>query len=81
MTSAGRGDHRATHELARANGRTLLIDGMEWRVYELPSGMYDRRGPATLVFEASDIFRRVRSYPSDWRTLPDEELFGVSLRA
>jgi hypothetical protein len=80
MTDAG-GNHRAVHELARANGRTLVAEGVEWRVYELPPGMYDRRGPATLVFESHDIFRRIRDYPPDWRTLPDDALYTVSLGA
>lgn len=38
---------------------------------------YDRRGP-TLVFESENIVRRVRSYPSNWRELPDMELFALS---
>ena len=80
MTDAS-GRHRATHEVARTNGRTLLIDGVEWRVYELPPGLYDRRGPATLVFEAHDMFRRIRGYPADWRSLIDDALYAVSLRA
>jgi hypothetical protein len=80
MTDAGRGNYRALHELARAHGRTILVDGTEWRVYELPPGMYDRRGPATLVFESHDIFRRIRNYPSDWRELTDEALYAASLR-
>jgi hypothetical protein len=79
MTDAG-GSNRATHELARTNGRTLLIDDVEWRVYELPAGMYDRRGPSTLVFESHDVFRRVRRYPADWRSLSDDALYAVSFQ-
>jgi len=78
MTDAG-GSQRATHELARTNGRALLVDGVEWRVYELPAGMYDRRGPSSLVFESHDIFRRIRRYPADWRSLSDDALYAVSL--
>lgn len=81
MTDSAGGGYRATHELARTQGRSILVDGVEWCVYELPPGMYDRRGPATLVFESHDIFRRIRGYPADWRSLSDEALFAVSLRA
>ena len=80
MTDSG-GSYRPVHELARTNGRTLLIDGVEWRVYELPPGAYDRRGLATLIFESQDMFRRIRSYPADWRSLSDDALYAVSLRA
>jgi hypothetical protein len=80
MTDAESGNYRATHELARTGGRTIVVDGVEWRVYELPPGMYDRRGPATLVFESHDIFRRIRTYPADWRSLDDDALYAVSLR-
>jgi hypothetical protein len=81
MTDSGGGSYRAVHEQARTNGRTVLVDGVEWRVYELPAGMYDRRGPATLIFESHDVFRRIRSYPEDWRTLTDDALYAVSLRS
>lgn len=70
---------RVARDLARLNGRTVVSAGVEWRVYELPPGVYDRRGSATLVFESSDAFRRVRAYPRDWRALDDERLFEVSL--
>jgi hypothetical protein len=80
MTDSGGGSYRAAHELARTNGRTVLVDGVEWRVYEMPPGMYDRRGPATLIFESHDVFRRIRTYPADWRTLSDEALYAISLR-
>jgi len=70
---------RIARDLARLNGRTVVSAGVEWRVYELPPGVYDRRGSASLVFESSDAFRRVRDYPRDWRALDDEHLFEVSL--
>ena len=70
---------RIARDLARMNGRTVVSGGVEWRVYELPPGVYDRRGSASLVFESSDAFRRVRAYPRDWRALDDERLFEVSL--
>jgi len=70
---------RIARDLARLNGRTVVSAGVEWRVYELPPGVYDRRGSASLVFESSDAFRRVRDFPHDWRALDDERLFAVSL--
>lgn len=70
---------RITRDLARVNGRTVVSDGVEWRVFELPPGVYDRRGSASLVFESSDAFRRVRDFPANWRVLDDERLYAVSL--
>lgn len=81
MTESGADHARAVRELARAAGRTLMGDGVEWRVYELPPGVYDRRGSASLVFESSDAFRRVRAFPSEWRSLSDNDLYRVSFKA
>jgi len=61
---------------SRAGGRWVRSVGDDWLVYELLMP-YDRRGP-TLVFESENIVRRVRSYPSNWRELPDMELFALS---
>ena len=69
---------RVMCELARTNGRTVMRNGIEWRVYELPPGVYDRRGSASLVFESGDAFRRIRAYPDDWRLLDDDDLYAVS---
>jgi len=69
---------RIARDLARLNGRTVISGGVEWRVYELPPGVYDRRGSASLVFESSDAFRRVRDFPANWRGLDDEVLYAVS---
>ena len=79
MTDLDAEQCRIARDLARMNGRTVVSAGVEWRVYELPPGVYDRRGSASLVFESSDAFRRVRDYPRDWRALDDERLFAVSL--
>src|SRR5262249_6034779 len=81
MSDEGDSSPRAIRELARTNGRSVMGDGTEWRVYELPPGAYDRRGSSSLIFESSDAFRRIRTYPSDWRLLPDEELYLVSKQA
>ena len=50
-----------------------------WRVFELVMS-YDRRGPS-LVFETDGVVRRVRNYPADWRSLPDDELLALSERS
>ena len=34
---------------------------------------------ACLIFENEAVVRRVRVYPSDWRTWPEEELYALSL--
>ena len=49
-----------------------------WTVRELASS-YDRRQTPSLVFSTDDVMRRVRDYPSNWRTLSDEELYALSL--
>jgi hypothetical protein len=46
----------------------------------MPAADFDRRHGATLVFEAPDVMRRVRTYPKEWRELTDEQLYEVSLR-
>lgn len=68
----------ALRESARANGRLVVGDGIEWSVYELPAPSYDRRGTSSLVFESADAFRRVRTFPSDWQSLDDDALYAVS---
>jgi hypothetical protein len=62
----------------RASARRLLIDGVEWLAYELPPQELDRRCGASLVFESASMMRRVRGYPSNWRSLSDEELAAIS---
>jgi hypothetical protein len=78
MADSGRESFHAVRESARANGRLVVGDGIEWSVYELPPMAYDRRGSASLVFESADAFRRVRTFPIDWQTLDDAELYAVS---
>jgi hypothetical protein len=51
---------------------------VEWLVYELPPRELDRRSGSSLVFESQDVMRRVRDYPSNWRSLSDEELAAIS---
>lgn len=62
----------------RASARRLIIDGVQWLVYELPSPGLDRRSSPSLVFESEDTMRRVRDFPPDWRSLADDELEKLS---
>ena len=74
-------DRRAANEwlrAARREGREILVENLAWLVYELPPAPFDRRSTPSLVFESEDTMRRIRSYPANWRTLSDEELFAVS---
>ena len=66
----------------RAIGTARIVvgrDGREWIVREVPAPDLDRRQTPSLVFEAPDIIRRVRSYPANWRELSDEALFELSM--
>jgi hypothetical protein len=55
--------------------RSLTIDKHEWEVRELidPVSL-----SPTLVFLGASAARRVRSYPANWRELPDKELYALS---
>jgi hypothetical protein len=65
-------------QVARQTARRLMVDGVLWRVYELPPSTMDRRSTPSLVFEGDQAFRRVRNYPKDWRHLSDEALLRLS---
>lgn len=75
----GDAQHSEPYREARHAARRFLVEGEEWRVYEL-APTFDRRHPS-LVFESDTSIRRVRSYPADWRTLSDDELFALSWNA
>jgi len=62
----------------RASARRLIIDGVQWLVYELPARDLDRRSSPSLVFESEDTVRRVRDFPANWGSLSDGELEKVS---
>jgi hypothetical protein len=64
--------------VARLAAREIFIDGLPWLVYELPPAPFDRRSTPSLVFESENTVRRVRSYPEEWRRLPDDQLFALS---
>jgi len=66
--------------LALQFARELTVDDVDWMVYELPPAPLDRRSSPCLVFESREAIRVVRQYPSEWRDLTQEALYGVSLR-
>jgi hypothetical protein len=53
-------------------------DGVGWHVREQPFSEYDRRRGRSLIFASESAVRRVRDYPDDWHTLPDEQLALLS---
>jgi hypothetical protein len=58
------------------NGPRVLTDeeGRLWRVREVRFA----DAPPSLIFESETGFRRVRAYPTSWRSLSDGELFDLS---
>jgi hypothetical protein len=64
----------------RASARRLRIDGLQWLVYEIDDRDLEHANGKSLVFESETTVRRVRDYPSDWRSLSDERLAAVSWR-
>ena len=69
---------RAAVQSARITGRQIVVEGVAWLVYEIPADQFDRRSSSALIFESDDIMRRVRDYPADWHTLPDDALLALS---
>ena len=61
--------------------RVLRAGGHEWHVREALYSPADRRTGTCLIFDAESVIRRVRDFPADWRTLPDAELYSISLGA
>lgn len=61
----------------RPDERQILGDNEVWSVYEMLStgADHDRR---SLIFASAKIARRVRTFPANWRELPDGELFEIS---
>ncbi|HEY2377660.1 MAG TPA: hypothetical protein VGH98_16930 [Gemmatimonadaceae bacterium] len=74
-------DASALIRVAQRGARELVIEGLPWRVYELPPTVFDRRTSPSLVFESDGVVRRVRNYPSEWRALADDVLFALSWNA
>ena len=62
--------------------RTYTDDlGVIWHVREQPFSDYDRRHGSSLIFSSELAVRRVRNYPSDWFTLSEVALAGLSWRS
>jgi hypothetical protein len=59
--------------------RRIFAGGEVWTVREVPAPAFDRRGGKHLIFEGLDVMRRVRDFPVDWLTLPDDALYALSL--
>ncbi|HEY2377340.1 MAG TPA: hypothetical protein VGH98_15290 [Gemmatimonadaceae bacterium] len=59
------------------NRRRFVIGDEEWSVYEDARLEAPHFGPA-LVFQTAGSARRVRTYPANWRELPDEQLYALS---
>lgn len=53
-------------------------DGARWRVYVQHVPTYDRRSGMSLIFASDAAVRRVRRFPEDWASLPDEALAALS---
>ena len=65
--------------LDQSKVRQFHADEHQWIVYEVAAPSFDRRGGAHLIFESPEVVRRVRLFPSDWKTLSDGELYALSI--
>ena len=63
----------------RDEPRRLVIADVQWIVYELLASLLDRRSTPSLVFESTEVVRRVRTFPENWRELSDADLWAISL--
>ena len=59
--------------------RRFSADEHQWIVYEVAVPPFDRRGGTHLIFESPEVVRRVRLFPSDWKTLTDTDLYALSI--
>ena len=55
--------------------RIIVIAGKSWTVSEVVDQTTFAPG---LIFTGQGVARRVRDFPADWRTLPDEKLYALS---
>jgi hypothetical protein len=60
--------------------RRISADGVRWIIREVPAPAFDRRGGTHLVFDGESVMRRLRHFPADWHSLPDDELYELSRR-
>jgi hypothetical protein len=61
------------------HARRIYADGEVWIVREIRAPVFDRRGGTHLIFEGAEVMRRVRTFPADWLTLADDDLYALSL--
>ena len=62
---------------AREGGRDFSdASGTVWRVYERPA--IGQHQTTSLIFESTTALRRVKSYPSNWRSLSPDALERLS---
>lgn len=62
--------------------REILGGTTRWRVFEIETAEHPwAHQTRTLIFMSGTAMRRVHSYPPDWRSLSDEELYAVSWRS
>lgn len=70
------------HEIARSVSspkvRLLVADGLRWVVREVSAPQFDRRAGTHLVFDGELVMRRLRTFPPDWYSLSDAELYALS---
>lgn len=58
--------------------RTLQHGSQQWTVRESDArAVPGARNTSCLICESSDVVRRLWTYPTDWRTLSDEELWRL----
>lgn len=76
-------DHTSSAENTGMQEERMFVDedGVRWRVFEHQFGAYDRRHGLSLIFASDGAVRRVRNFPPDWATLPDEALAALSWKA
>jgi hypothetical protein len=79
---SGRADEKKQESPVGADGlpvvRKLQAEGELWVVREVAAPFLDRRGGMHLVFESTYAMRRVRSFPSNWSQLGDDDLYALS---
>lgn len=80
MTETEGHQHQGALPGATKKVRLLSADGLRWTVREVPAPPFDRRGGMHLVFDGELVMRRVRSFPTDWYDLSDDDLYALSDR-
>jgi len=78
LVTPHRDDASSTARAEPGRVRRFVDDaGVAWRVFEhVPE--VGRRGQPSLIFESSNVLRRVRGYPENWHELADDQLTRLS---